>query len=437
MSLRLLLPLFVGVALRMALVAAYPGMDLHGDEKDFTAGAEQILETGDTEFFPFRPPLYLWFIAGVFELSDHSQDAVKYAQCLLEGLSILGVFLLVRRTLGERAAPWAAWVYALFPDYIVFSHYLWSETLTVTLLVWGLLALVRFRERPSLGWALVVGLVWGLSDLIKPYHFYMLPILLGWLVWSLEAGRRKPALVGSLLAVVVAGVVITPWSLAMSAKEGAPVLICTTGAKNLLTGVNNIPPPQTDYASEWFTTKALRNDPANQRDVGVVAFILDDPWLFAQRAVIKWSYLWSPNSFFVRNIYKGDVGGKRPKYGRPERMQPLLRVGSVYLVMGATAFAILCLLVGVFAAKDPVIKGLAVTYCGTYCAMITLTPALSRYRLPLMLFAVIYAGAFLARVVRVSDLQGSVPRMYGATLLVGGMVLLWVLRLPNVLANVW
>lgn len=440
-----LLPIVVALVIRLAIVWAQPDMDLHGDEKDFVKGAQQLVAGEEVTFFPFRPPLYIGFCGAVLAVTGPEQiDSLRVAQILTEALTILGIVLLGRATVGARAGLIAAWLYALYPDAVAYSHYLWSETLSSAVLIWALLSLVALRRRGTLGMALVNGLLWGALALIKPHNIYVLPLLLAYLVWENGRPARARMVRACLATFVVAILTVLPWSVSVSQDEGEPIFICTTGKLNLKTGVNFLPPPQTDFATAWHSTQGQRSNPDNQRDVGVASFILSNPGLFLERAVLKMSYLWSPNSFVLRNIYDGGKRGKQPKYGRPKNMVPALRWAVVYGTLLSTMVLTIGLILGGFSSRCRTLAGLTAVYCFAYMAMITLTPALSRYRLPMMLFAVLHTGALLAgdgwrtRLSQPASTLGAKLRgKLGAGLCLGALMILWVLRLPDIIEAVW
>ena len=430
-----LLPIVVGVSLRLALVIAVPDVPLHGDELDFVQGARELLAGQDVSFFPFRPPAYIAFVAGVLGLSGDSPDAVRMAQGLLDGLTILGLFLLGSRALGRRVGLVAAWIYAFYPEAIAYSSYLWSETLAQLLLIWGLLALVALRERPARGCAMATGLLWGVLALVKPFQLYLLPLLVAWLVIDTPRGSRGPMLRAGALVVGLTLVTITPWSVVQSVREGKPVLICTTGAKNLTSGVNYAPPPQFDFASPWDISPEERAS-YPKREVGVVAFILQEPGLFLERAVQKMSYLWSPNSSIIRYLYVGFPPDVTTKYGHPKRMAKGLRLGIVGVTLVSNILLTLGLAMGILLSRERLLGGLAAIGTLAYMGMITLTPALSRYRLPLMLFATLYSALLLSGRADTQRLQRPAV-MTGACIALLCLVVLWSMRLPEILELVW
>jgi len=420
-----------GIVLRLAVVAAFPGMPLAGDENDYARAATALLAGTQDPWLLGHPPLYTLFCAGVQALAGPSEDAIRYAQALLEGLSIVGIGLLARRVFGARAGPWAAWIYALNPELIAYSHYLWSECLQLLLLVWGLLALLDLHERPTAGAAARAGLLWGLSCLVKPYNLYLFPLLLLALLVRRGPLRDARGLRLAALALGLCVLAIVPWSAYASLEVGRPVVIATVSSLSLETGTNYLPPPQFDFGSVVTTTgKTIRAAP-QRREEGVVAFILHNPGLYLSRAVEKLSFLWTPNSYVLRCLYIHD------KYGPPDTLSKAFRLGVVYAVLLVNAALTVGLVVGACFSRAGPLHALAVAYGLAYMGMVTLTPALSRYRLPLMIFALAFSAACLAGQAPLSE---RARRPVATGLAAAGVLLLllvWIVRLPPVLELAW
>ena len=420
-----------GVLLRLAVVAAFPHMPLAGDEEDYTRAATALLEGRQDPWLLGHPPLYTLVCAGVQALTGPSENAIRVVQAVLEGASVLGIALLARRAFGARAALWAAWIYALNPEFIAYSHYLWSECLQLALLIWGLVALLALHERPSARRAVAAGLLWGVASLVKPYSLYLFPILLAALVAWPGALRGARGLRLSALALGVCVLAIVPWSIHASREVGRPVVICTVSSLSLETGLNYLPAPQFDFGSPPTTTGKLIRGASQKREEGVVAFVVHNPGLYLSRAVEKMSYLWTPNSYVLRCLYVHD------KYGPPAELSPLFRLGVVWILLLCNAALTVGLIVGLSFSTPGALHVLALAYGLAYMGMLTLTPAFSRYRMPLMIFAVVFSAAWIAGEARLAE-RGRRPV---ATALAAAaalaLLLVWIVRLPPVIELAW
>jgi 4-amino-4-deoxy-L-arabinose transferase-like glycosyltransferase len=174
----------------------------------------------------FAPPLYPAFLAGVYGLFGYHAIAVKIIQALAGGLLPWAVFALARRRLGSRTALVAAAWTAVYPELIVMTGYLYTETffMLAAVLSFGFL-LAAFRDDRRRDWILA-GLFLGLSVLVRNLLFFFPGFLFALCLPDRELRARWRRFV---LLAAVTGVVILPWSIrnALVFREFIPV---TTGA---------------------------------------------------------------------------------------------------------------------------------------------------------------------------------------------------------------
>src|SRR5262245_50046063 len=193
----------VALAIRLLALWAARDAELVLDEQTYAMRAEALLDGRgflgsyqswvrhdatkpvDLPQYPgaWQPPGYTVFTAALLGLSGRSLVAVKLGQVLLGSFSVLLVLALGRAWFGERAGLASAWLAALYPNLIAFTHYLWSETLFLFLLLAGLVALSRKRlepegvsSAPSPGAAALAGLCLGLAALTRAALVYFLPV---------------------------------------------------------------------------------------------------------------------------------------------------------------------------------------------------------------------------------------------------------------------
>jgi len=161
------------------------------------------------------PPVYPLVVAVFFRLfgihTVGSIFAVHAFNCLLSALACIPVFLMAKRSFGERAALWAGWAWVFSPYGIYFSaDWAWSTHLLLLCLCW-LFYLAQDLERSSRLrlWA-GFGLLAGFAGLTEPSVLIVLPFLLALAAWRLaRAGQRwlLPGLVASLALAAT----LSPW----------------------------------------------------------------------------------------------------------------------------------------------------------------------------------------------------------------------------------
>ncbi len=132
----------VGVGLRLALLARYPHLRGIGDETIHYATGVLTAEFGLGVLGQWAP-LYDALLAGVFGVAGPDPFWPKLLQVLLSPVPIACAYALARSAASIPAARIAAWLVALDPTLLSFSHYLYTETLFVSLLLGAALALFQ------------------------------------------------------------------------------------------------------------------------------------------------------------------------------------------------------------------------------------------------------------------------------------------------------
>ncbi len=192
---RLLWIIAAAVLIRLVFVLFFSGFteqDL-GDSVRYNRVAKFMLERhAFWEYVrrptAFAPPLYPAFLAGVYGLFGFHALAVKIIQAIAGGLLPWAVFATGRRTLGDRAALLAAAWTAFYPELIVITGYLYTETFFMLAAAVAFRFLLdAFRDDKRRDWALA-GLFLGLSVLIRNL-LYLFP---GFSVRALPARPPTP-----------------------------------------------------------------------------------------------------------------------------------------------------------------------------------------------------------------------------------------------------
>jgi 4-amino-4-deoxy-L-arabinose transferase-like glycosyltransferase len=211
------------LAIRLGVLFVVSPTPLAGDELDyFWRGAEraQAIEPAD---LGFRPPLMEFLYGALFRVTGPSIPAARVATVLISVLLLIPLHDIARRFGGRGAARLATVLAALYPNFIAFSHYLWSETVYLFLVLWGIALIGSYVERPAL-WKLgVAGVAIGLSALTRVVGVAFPVLVAGWLVWisrsELRRSLRPLAAPACLLAAVA--LPIAPWTASLN-REGEP-----------------------------------------------------------------------------------------------------------------------------------------------------------------------------------------------------------------------
>lgn len=157
-----------------------------------------------------RTPLYPYFLATIYALTDFSVLAVVLVQAMLDTLTVAVTFRLGELIGGPRVGLTAAFLYAVSPMAWRFSNQLFSEVLFGLLLVLSLWFLVRYLRRDHRRDIVLFGLFMGLAILCKP-NALLVPALLVIVMAHRWLTARASWWQGPVLSAVIILMLLTPW----------------------------------------------------------------------------------------------------------------------------------------------------------------------------------------------------------------------------------
>jgi 4-amino-4-deoxy-L-arabinose transferase-like glycosyltransferase len=224
------------VVLVLPAALLYPCMNfmlLEPDEARYAQIPKEMLEDGGwvvptlhNEPYLDKPPLMYWLVALSYKLFGVSEASARLIPALCVHGTILMVYLLGRRSLGERAAFWAAVLLTIAPGFLGVARLLVLDgllTFCVTTSVLCGFEAVRtgtFRR----GWWLAAAVFSGLGFLTKgPISEVLLfpPLVaFGWL--TRQGGGGTTARIGWKDCLLFAAAVVAvnlPWYIAMGVRQ--------------------------------------------------------------------------------------------------------------------------------------------------------------------------------------------------------------------------
>lgn len=223
---RLAIMILVGLALRLAVIPL-PNFENLMDANHIHAWepgnvAEAIVAGRgfgsalySNQLSAIMPPVYPLIVAVLFRLFGvHTATSIFAAHALnslINALTCIPIFLIARRSFGERTAWFTAWTWAFFPYAIYFSAaWAWSTHLLLFCLCW-LLYLAQDMEHSSrLGLWAGFGLLAGFTGLTEPSVLVVIPFLLALACWRLRIAGKNWLLPG-IVACAVMAASISPW----------------------------------------------------------------------------------------------------------------------------------------------------------------------------------------------------------------------------------
>ena len=208
----------LGIALRLLFIAVFPhmGEDALMDTTRYLNVSLNILTgRGFAEYITgptaFAPPIYPYFLAGVFKVFGYNMIHAKIVQAVISGLTCLVVFWIGCSLFGRKIGLLAALGAAVFPDLIILSGYLYSETVYILLFCLSFLFILKGCEELHGWWNWIIGgIFFGLSILTR-HALLMFPVGLLLLMVIFKSTRiywKK-----LLLFCGICFVMIVPWTI--------------------------------------------------------------------------------------------------------------------------------------------------------------------------------------------------------------------------------
>jgi 4-amino-4-deoxy-L-arabinose transferase-like glycosyltransferase len=173
-----------------------------------------------------RPPLYPFFLAGIFSLFGSNLHAVRIIQALMGVINCVLIYLLARRIFNQYVGVIAAFISAIYLPFIWYSAHILSEVLFSTLFLTCVLFLLA-NNRPYKQ-QIIAGIFLGLSVLCRPVGLFFLPVALIWLIFNFRNSYTK---MGKALAFFLIGfiLIVVPWIIRNYVILGQFVLVHSSG----------------------------------------------------------------------------------------------------------------------------------------------------------------------------------------------------------------
>jgi 4-amino-4-deoxy-L-arabinose transferase-like glycosyltransferase len=219
----LLAILAAALVLRIVVVVATPHFVPATDAAEYDQAAVSLARHGS--FAPsvatfhggptaYHPPLFSIVLAAVYKVVGTGSEHVRWTsgrllEALLGTLTVWLVALIAFRIWpGRRVGLTAAAIAAIYPPLMLVGSSLLSESLFIPLVLAAVWAALVYRDDRRLRWAVLAGVLVGLSALTRGNGF-LLVIPVGFLVWT---GRRRRSWGAPLAVLLAAVVVLIPWT---------------------------------------------------------------------------------------------------------------------------------------------------------------------------------------------------------------------------------
>ena len=225
--------LLLGIALRLIWAAATQASP-SSDGAAYLSLANGLLNGSGYQISDTRaywPPGYPAFLA-VWIYALPASIAIPASQIALFVLGALGVFRLTRKIAGNRAATVATFLFAIWPNLIALVATPEKEAVLLALLPW----VIHWSLSTSAGKIVLAGIALGAAVLVQPSLQLLIPAIVVLLLVRNGIG----SLPKSVLLLVGAIAVISPWTIRNFVIFGEFKLVSTNGGDNLYRANNKL-----------------------------------------------------------------------------------------------------------------------------------------------------------------------------------------------------
>ena len=204
----------IAAAFRFPQLAARP---MHADEAIHADKLGVLLEQGRYQYSTadyHGPTLYYLALAvargqGIRRYVDLNEVVLRAVPAIFGVLLVAAHFWLIPY-LGLAASACAALFAAVSPAMVYYSRYFIHETLLVFFTFCAMLALFRYFRRPSTGWALAVGVIFGLMYATKETWILAAVCMFCGVLGKLEhAPPAKHTVLAAIAAIAVAMILLS------------------------------------------------------------------------------------------------------------------------------------------------------------------------------------------------------------------------------------
>jgi 4-amino-4-deoxy-L-arabinose transferase-like glycosyltransferase len=265
------------------------------------------------------PPLQALLLALGFTIFGSTVTIGQGIMVLLSALTTPLVYLVTSKLSGRRAAILASLVFAIYPSFIHLSLRLLSETtyifLSFLIFYFALIAVEVNQARKAFLIAALVGFLLGISTLTRAAALPWIPIFASWIAWN--SREKKFQILLPIVILIVCGITLLPWEIALYKVENRFVMVATSGDENLYRGNNpwipdgfgsygSITMPYMREAAAEYMDQYQVSDKEAYRELALQE-IKGAPVKFIERGFYKLRELWSIDDdiylFIVTVIY--------------------------------------------------------------------------------------------------------------------------------------
>ncbi len=304
----------LAVALRLAYILIF-GQTLSLQTSGYDVYATNLVAGhGYTRFADLHPdsdlpPLYSFFLAGVYITLGRSAITVALVQIVFDMVMLVALYAIGRRVGGSENDPvkgnqvglLAVAFTGCYP-YLLFQNLSVNDTgIFIMLLTCAVWTLYQARDHNSWRWAALAGLLLGIAALTKTLVILLLPLVVIW--WWIGLSRKKSIVMSAALLIMFA-VLPGLWLIRNIQVQHAFVLLSTNDGSNLYQGNNPFSADELlhGYDVQWLSPQ-LPKAPGGLSEIQqadwfrtqALTYLRDHAGDIPKLMLVKFLVLWSPD----------------------------------------------------------------------------------------------------------------------------------------------
>jgi len=278
----LLLVFAVAALVRLSILPWLGKLEMVGDEAYYWWDLQR------EDMLVLKPPLWRWLVQAA--KAACGDPLAARSLCAVVGTCTAPLIaLLAGRAFDRRVGLVAGLMFAFYPEFVAYSHYMWAETCFGFLAVLGTLLFFRFFENGKTSSLAIAALACGVAWLTKEFAVILFAALLGTLLTRRLAGKAWKATLACLLFALPVAI----YSLFASLMVGRMILLNETGVSSMRQAVGLDPPGIVIYKPEQREAQARE----------LITYLRERPLARAFSDVKSQFYnLWSPSSLVSKRL---------------------------------------------------------------------------------------------------------------------------------------
>ncbi len=186
-----------------------------GDGEDYDMIGMNIITGHGFSLYPdvltsYRPPLYPFFLAGIYFLFGHSYAVVRIIQALIGALTCIITYFMGKELTNKKIGVLSSLFLAFYPSAIYFSGSIYTEGIFIFLLALGIFYSIKVFKQPSIKNQAILGIFIGLTILTRSVLLSFIPFIF---LWSILIFKPKTIAIKNFLIIsFFILLTIAPWT---------------------------------------------------------------------------------------------------------------------------------------------------------------------------------------------------------------------------------